>query len=408
MPALRPHPLPRRSAERGGLKPFALLYVALCALLYVAAFPILLFLRFKPKYRRSIPARFFGRDNPPFAPNGLWFHACSVGETRALKPLLDVLKTHEIRISTITQTGQTVAKSYNAEVRYLPFELFMPWWARPQKALVVLEAEFWYLLFAAAKAKGAKVILLNARISERSFPKYRKMRWFYRRLFALADKTFCQSNEDKTRLEALGAVNVEVLGNIKLARKIEATERYAKPPGETIIAASTHEGEEALIFDAFMQHRAEHPDSRLIVVPRHPERFDAVWEFLRQKSTHLDCVRWSYDKRLDADIVLVDAMGELNNIYAVSDIAVLGGAFKTDVGGHNPLEPAHFGCRLITGKHFFNQRELMRYVDHAQSVEPGDIAEALNAARTMPPAEITGGFDLGRIADYLNRLEEQP
>lgn len=388
------------------MKPFALIYFTLGALLYTLALPLLLFMRFKPKYRESIPARFFLRNTPPFSPGGLWFHACSVGETRALKPLIESLKRADIRISTITQTGQNVAKSYDAETRYLPYELFMPWWVRPQKALVVLEAEFWYLLFAAAKAKGAKVVLLNARISERSFPRYRKMRWFYRRLFALADKVFCQSEADKIRLEALGANDVEVLGNIKLAQRIDATAHYEKPAGETIVAASTHEGEEANILEAFMQYRTAHPDTRLIVVPRHPERFDAVWQLLQRRSGPLSLSRWSVSPALDADLVLIDTMGELNNIYAVSDIAVLGGAFKTDVGGHNPLEPARFGCRLITGRHFFNQRELMRYVEHVQVVEPDDLADALENARTMPPAAITGGFDLQRIADYLNRLED--
>lgn len=386
------------------MKPFTLLYFTLSLLLYVAALPFLLLLSLKSKYRESIPARFFLRRTPPFSPGGIWFHACSVGETRALKPLLEPFETVKVRISTITQTGQKVAAGYGCEHRYLPYELFLPWWVKPQRALVVLEAEFWYLLFAVARAKGAKVVLLNTRISERSFPKYMKMRWFYRRLFAHTDKIFCQSAEDKARLKALGAANIDVIGNIKLSQSIGTTKSYRKPAGTTIVAASTHEGEEALILDAFMQYKARHPQSRLLVVPRHPERFDAVWQLIGQTAPELAAARWSRfgDKALhENDIILVDAMGELNNLYAISDIAIVGGAFKEDVGGHNPLEPAHFGCRTLTGKHYFNQRELMRYVDHVGIVENSDLAPALLAADTLRPAAINGGVDLQPFFDYL-------
>jgi 3-deoxy-D-manno-octulosonic-acid transferase len=391
------------------MKPFTLLYFILGAVLYVAALPLLAALAFKRKYRESIPARFFLRRNPPFTPGGIWFHACSGGETRALKPLLDRLRPGEVRISTITQTGQKVAEGYGTEHRYLPYELFLPWWVRRHAALVVLEAEFWYMLFTVARARGAEVILLNARISERSFPKYRRLGWFYRRLFAQVHRVYAQSDADRERLEALGARHVEVIGNIKLAQTIEATRRYDKPAGETIVAASTHEGEEEAVLDAFLHYRASHPEARLLVVPRHPERFDAVWELVREKGAGLKLGRWSETGASaleDGDIVLVDAMGELNNLYALSDTAVLGGAFRDDVGGHNPLEPAHFGCRIVTGRHFFNQKELMRYVEPVHVCEPDALADALETARGMEPARITGSVDLGPVIEHLNTLTE--
>ncbi|UFS63022.1 lipid IV(A) 3-deoxy-D-manno-octulosonic acid transferase [Sulfurimonas sp. HSL-3221] len=389
------------------MKPFSLIYFLLSALLYVAALPLLLLFSLRSKYRESLPARFFLKGNPPFTPGGIWFHACSVGETRALKPLLAPLSPEEVRISTITQTGQDVARGYGSEHRYLPYELFMPFWVKPQRALVVLEAEFWYLLFAVARARGAKVVLLNARLSERSFPRYLKLRWFYRRLFARVDKIFCQSAADKARFEQLGASNIEVIGNIKLAQSVTTTKTYAKPEGETIVAASTHEGEEAMILEAFRARHAEHPDSRLLVVPRHPERFDAVWELLHGQCDGERIARWSTDGGIDAlgehPVVLVDAMGELNNLYAISDIAVLGGAFKADVGGHNPLEPAHFGCRTLSGSHFFNQRELMRYVDNIAVVENDALTEALLHAEGLRPASINGSVDLQPFFDYLTK-----
>lgn len=385
------------------MKPFDLFYFFVAALLYLLALPFLVPLSFKAKYKASIPARFFLRGNAPFREKGIWFHACSLGEARALKPLLERLQDETINITTITQTGQAEAGKYQAAVRYLPYELFLPFWIKEQKYLVVLEAEFWYLLFAAARAKGAKVVLVNARMTERSFPKYRRLGWFYKRLFAHVEKIFCQSEADKRRFEALGATNIEVIGNIKLAQEIRATASYAKPEGETIVAASTHEGEEETILDAFLAYRKTHP-ARLVVVPRHPERFDTVWKMIcGVQREGLTLSRWSEEKELEADIVLVDAMGELNNLYAIGDVAILGGAFREDVGGHNPLEPAHFGCKIITGKHAFMQKELFKYVSNVQEVESRGILQALENAEHMPASSVDEKVDLESIISYLKQ-----
>ncbi len=380
------------------VKAFTLAYALFALLLYAAALPLIILYTFKHKYRASIPARFFLWKNRPFERDGVWFHACSLGEVRALKPLIERLDDTPLRISTITHTGYAEALKYDAQTRYLPYELFLPFWVRPQKILIVLEAEFWYLLFAVAASRGCKVVLLNARISERSFPKYMKLRWFYARLLAYADTIYCQSAEDKMRFEALGAKNIEVVGNIKLAQKIEKTKVYEKPEGEVIVAASTHEGEEAVVIDAFVRYRNVH-DARLIVVPRHPERFESVWKLMEAtaEAEELTLSRWSEVHNFASDMILIDAMGELNNIYAISDVAVLGGAFKPDVGGHNPLEPAHFGCKIISGKHHFLQRELFKYVKNVQVVESEAIESALVNAQTLAPSTVDETIDLERV-----------
>ncbi|MBU1643195.1 lipid IV(A) 3-deoxy-D-manno-octulosonic acid transferase [bacterium] len=384
-------------------KPFTLLYFLIAVLLYFVALPLLVLFLFKTKYRESIPARFFLKDNPRFKKKDIWFHVCSLGEAKALKPVLERLEDREISISTITHTGHAEALKYSAEVRYLPYEIFLPFWIKKQNYLVVLEAEFWYLLFAVARAKGAKVVLLNARMTERSFPKYRKLRWFYKRLFARTDKIFCQSEADKRRFEMLGAGNIEVVGNIKLAQEVSATKMYTKPSSEVIVAASTHEGEEKAIFEAYLKYSEEHR-SKLVVVPRHPERFERVYELLSAMKKDVQTLsRWSEIEGLEADIILVDVMGELNNIYAISDVAVLGGAFRTDVGGHNPLEPAHFGCKIITGQHAFMQQELFRYVHNVQTVEPTEIAAALEKARSMNGAFVDEKIDLESIIRYFKQ-----
>jgi len=383
------------------MRPFTLLYFFLATILYIVAIPFLLLLSVKKKYRESIPARFFLWKNPRFKKDDLWFHVCSLGEARALAPLLERLEKRELSISTITHTGHAEATKYEAEVRYLPYEALLPFWITRHRYLVILEAEFWYMLFAVAKARGSKVVLLNARMTERSFPKYMKLRWLYRRMFERVDKLFCQSEADKKRFEALGAKNIEVVGNIKLAQKIAKTENYDKPACEVIVAASTHADEEELIVEAFLEYQKERP-SKLIVVPRHPERFDAVYALLHElKDEGVSLSRWSERKDFEADIVLIDAMGELNNIYAISDVAILGGAFREDVGGHNPLEPAHFGCKIITGKHAFMQQELFKYVHNVQEVASDEVLEALKRVEGMERSYVEEKIDLESIIRYL-------
>jgi len=371
--------------------------------LFLVALPLVVYLAFKSKYKESIPSRFFLFKNPSFIKtNAIWFHVCSLGEARALKPILELIKSEEVVITTITQTGQTEAKRYDAEVRYLPYEMFLPLWFKKQKLLIVLEAEFWYLLFAVARARGTKLVLLNARISDKSVKKYLQLSWFYKKLLDNVDTIYAQSEVDKNRFIALGGRNIEVIGNIKLAGEIKHTQEYEKSQTLTIVAGSTHESEEKSVLAAFIEYRREH-SSKLIVVPRHPERFDDVYMLLEEaaKDNGLTLSLFSKNNNFDADITLVDMMGELNNVYKISDIAILGGAFRDDVGGHNPLEPAHFGCKIITGKHFFHQKELFKYVHHVQYVEQTEIYEAINKAKDLPESMVEETIDLKPIVSKI-------
>jgi len=374
--------------------------------LYLLALPLLITLSFKSKYRQSIPSRFFLFNNPRFEKdNGIWFHVCSLGEARALKPIIELLKDKEIKITTVTHTGQAEAKKYDAEVRYLPYEMFLPFWMKKEKLLVVLEAEFWYMLFVAAASRGTKVVLLNARISEKSAKKYLQLSWFYQRMLANVEIIYAQSEADKNRFLALGAKNIEVIGNIKLAGEIKKTKVYEKLECEVIVAGSTHPSEEESVLKSFIEYRKQENSAKLIVVPRHPERFNDVWQLMNSYAdkNSLSISRFSEKTDFETDLVLVDAMGELNNIYAISDIAILGGAFRDDVGGHNPLEPAHFGCKIITGKHFFHQKELFKYVHHVQYVESDEIHKALVASRDLPPSMVEQIINLEPV---INKIKE--
>lgn len=142
-------------------------------------------------------------------------------------------------------------------------------------------------------------------------------------------------------------------------------------------------------------------------MPRHPERFESVYELMQQfaNSEGLSLSRFSQTQSFESDMILCDLMGELNNLYAVSDIAILGGAFREDVGGHNPLEPAFFGCKIITGKHFFHQKELFKYVHHVQYVESQEIEAALLKAQTLPPSMVEEQIDLEPIVQKIVEIK---
>jgi 3-deoxy-D-manno-octulosonic-acid transferase len=374
--------------------------------LYIIALPFLVYISFKQKYKESVPARFFLFKNSRFtSQNGIWFHVCSLGEAKALKPILDLLESKNIKITTITHTGQAEAKKYDAQVRYLPYEMFLPFWINKQKFLVVLEAEFWFMLFTVASFKKTRVILLNARISEKSVEKYLKFAWFYKKFFNKVETIYTQSDIDKNRFLALGARNIEVIGNIKLSAKITKTKEYKKPNAEVIVAGSTHDTEEESVLKAFVEYKKHH-DSKLIIVPRHPERFDSVYKLMQEYSqkSNLSLARFSQTKEFKEDMILIDVMGELNNIYAISDIAILGGAFVDGIGGHNPLEPAFFNCKIISGKFFHDQKELFKYVHHVQFVQADEIQKALVKAKELPPSMVEEKIDITPVLNKLNNI----
>ncbi len=339
-------------------------------IVYILAIPFLVFLSFKQKYKESIPARFALFKNPPFEKEGIWFHVASFGEVRSLKPIISRLDGVK-NISTITGTGFNEAKNLTKHSRYLPYELFLPFWIKKQKALVVSEAELWYGLFYIAKKRGIKTYLINARISDNSYKNYLKFAFFYKKIFANIDMIFAQSEKDKKRLLELGAKNIIVNGNIKAFQEIEVTRVFEKPSASAITFASTHKGEEELILENLSFEKGQ----KFIIVPRHPERFDEVDKLLKTYSQKFGVTyhRFSEKDDFDSDIVLVDAMGELINIYAISDIVILGGSFVKGVGGHNPLECAHFGCKIISGEYIFNQEALFCLVDGIKIVKVKDI-----------------------------------
>ena len=379
-------------------KLFFFFYSFVSILIYVSTLPFLLLFSFKTKYRRSIPARFFLWNNPPLKADGIWFHSCSFGEAKAIEPLAEALPQEALRMSTTTQTGFDAISQYTEESRYLPFEPLLFLWMKPQKVLVVMEAEFWYLLFALARRRGARTLLINARMSDRSFPKYRKMAWLYRQIFRHIDEVYAQTSQDRERLELLGARNVTVTGNIKLSTLPSPAKALTKPEGLLLCGASTHEGEEGLVLEAYLALKEQEGDVRLLLVPRHPERFDKVVQMAEVfAGLHgLSMQRYSRDDRLKGDIVVVDVLGELVNLYAISDIVILGGAFEP-IGGHNAAEAAQFGCKIISGKHYFNQRDIFEAVEGIAVVEASNLSKRLLQHGMLKPARIKARTDITPI-----------
>ena len=351
------------------------------------ALPFLLLFSFKDKYKISIPKRFFLYKNSPFKSKAIWFHVCSFGEAISLKPLIAKID-EEINISVTTTTGYNAAKKYKAEVRFLPFESLLPFWVNKQRVLVVSEAELWYMLFFMAKKRGAETILINARISDNSYKSYVKFSWFYKRIFSYIDIVFAQSDKDKARLLEIGAKEVIVTGNIKAYGDIKTTRDFEKPQQEVITLASTHTGEEKLLLEHINYH-----DKKILVVPRHPERFKEVGELLAifAKEKGLSFHKFSEREDFLSDVIMIDKMGELINIYAISDMVYLGGSFVKNVGGHNPLEPATFGCKIISGKHIFNQHSLFNLVDNINVIE---LWEMQDTEREASPTHINAKVDI--------------
>ena len=383
---------------------FFFLYSVATFLIYFITLPFLLLFSFKSKYRRSIPARVFLWKNAALKSGGIWFHSCSFGEAKAIKPLVDALPQESLRMSTTTQTGYEVISSYTKESRYLPFEPLLFFWMKSQKVLVVMEAEFWYLLFALAKKRGARTMLINARMSDRSFPKYQKIAWLYRQIFKYIDEVYAQTEIDKERLELLGANNVTVTGNIKLSMLPQPTRKLVKPEGMLVCGASTHEGEEVWILEAYLALKKQEADVKLLLVPRHPERFDKVAQLSENfgKAHGLSVQRYSENRKIQSDIVVVNVLGELVNLYAISDLVILGGSFEP-VGGHNAAEAAQFGCKIISGKHYFNQKDIFSAIEGIAVVEVSNLSKRVLQHGLLKPAKIKVRTDITPILHSIEK-----
>ena len=383
---------------------FYYLYLTVATIVYIVAIPFLVIFSFKLKYRQSIPARFFLKNSRPLASDGVHFHVCSFGEAKAIAAVAKHIDSSKVRFSATTNTGFNTIKEYSKEARYLPYELFLPFWIKRQKALVVFEAELWYMLFALNKKKGAKTFLINARISEKSYKSYLRFKWLYKHIFKNIDAVYAQSYDDARRLKTLGAKHIKVNGNLKFFNLATPNKMYNKNYDLVVCAASTHEGEEELILKAFLELK-DIENAQLVVVPRHPERFDKVAKICEKLAlkNSLSFSRYTNSRDFNTDIVLIDMMGELVNAYAISDIVILGGAFA-NIGGHNAAEAAQFGCKIISGVNYFNQKDIFKSIDGIEVVEESKLVQTLLNHSDLMHCKIDTNSKIDELVEDINSV----
>lgn len=365
---------------------FGILYDFCLFLLSLAALPIVLWQRFRfGKYKNSLSQR-LGLRLPSFMKQEgekvIWIHTISMGETRAVIPFFQKLKIEypnaKIVVSSITETGHQEAKKSmpGADVHfYLPldFSWVMKKLMRRIKpdVVVLIESDFWYQFLLQAKKMGAKTLLINGKLSERSFRRFSKVRFFFARLLACLDKLCVQSAEYAKRFELLGEdpSRVVVTGNIKLdatfpiltdEEKLIFRKQLGIGLSDPVVAiGSSHAPEEEIILNALEPFWNKHPSAKLLLVPRHPERFAEVETLLKNKGISYSL----YSKRHEdlnphARVILIDAMGALIKCYQISDLAIVCGSYTEKVGGHNIFEPILLGVPVFFGPHMFSQRDL--------------------------------------------------
>jgi 3-deoxy-D-manno-octulosonic-acid transferase len=340
-----------------------------------------------------VPARLTRRAGSQ-AGRVIWVHAVSVGEVAAVSGLVEQMRRrfpgYRVLVSTTTDTGQELARKRFGEdnVFYFPMDLgfaIRPYLEALRPELVVLaETEFWPNFLRLAHV-GARIAVVNARISDRSWPRYRRFRWALRRMLAHVDLFLAQTPEDSARLQSIGAEagRVQVTGNLKFDVSLPASPAIveslrlslaAERAGPVLVCGSTVEDEEPPLLKAFENLRVGHPRAVMILAPRHPERFDDVAILLQQLGIpSFRRSQWQGES-LAGGVLLVDTIGELAALYALADIAFVGGSLVPR-GGHNIIEPAQHGVAIVTGNHTENFRDIVALFQSRDAVRIVGLSE---------------------------------
>jgi 3-deoxy-D-manno-octulosonic-acid transferase len=389
---------------------YRLLYSVLCYLII----PIALFRLFwrsikLPKIRQHWKNRlgFIKLEHSP----RIWLHAVSVGETIAAKPLIESLllqyPSHKLLVTNTTATGYAVTiKSFGDRVEhcYFPYDLngavFRFLKNVNPTLLIIMETEIWPNLLHHCKRSNIPVIVANARLSERSTKKYLKILPLIKETLNCVNIIACRSNKDSDHFRQLGATpsHVEVVGNIKfdvsdqtsststllLKNQFIETRKF-------LVAASTHSGEDELILSCFTKLKEHHHDLVLVLVPRHPERFDQVFSLCNDSGYIVQRRSTATVFTNECEIILGDSMGEMDYWYSSADIVFLGGSL-VKTGGHNPLEASLFGVPVVSGPAIFNFDDVYEILCEANvawvedSIE--DVTSRIKALLERPEAEI--------------------
>lgn len=414
-----------------------LLYILLAYLLTPIACGIQLGRGFQDRsYWRNFRERFgFGRSIP--GGRAIWVHAVSVGEVQAAVALVRSLRRRydgvPLVLTTVTTTGAERARAifgHDVDVRFIPYDLpgaVRRFLRRIQPCVaIILETELWPNLYATCGRRRIPLVLASARISPRSVGRYRLLARLFRETLSHGIMIAAQSEADAERFRAIGASpeRTYVTGNIKFdftlpenVRELGAALRARHAPGRCVwVAGSTHPGEELQLLDAQRRLLAAGIDALLILVPRHPNRFDQVAALLTKASVPF--VRHSSGVVAGGrcSVLLGDTLGELVSLYAAGDVAFVAGSM-VPIGGHNLLEPAALGMPILTGRYNFNSEDIAQLLIDAGAAEvvSDSAALALSLQRLLhdPPlraaigqkARATLDANRGSLARLLKLLE---
>lgn len=367
----------------------------------VALFLLILFclpyglyqLLFKGKYRKSLKNR-LGFDLPSSKSPSIWLHMVSVGETRSILPLYEKLKKTSpntpIFLSTITETGLAEARrSFKGAAGYfiLPFDF--PWAMRRlckklrPKLLLLSEGDLWFSMLRSARKEGAKIALVSAKLSEKSYKRFSKVPFFAKALFGTLDCVCAQNELYAERLRHFSP-KVSVTGNLKLdaeppllsaQKKEELQKKLQIKEGDTVVTlGSTHLGEEELLLSLLLPL----PIDKILLVPRHPERFERVFASLPPGSGRFSAPLSGREK-----VILIDTMGQLTNCYKLCKLAIVCGSFVPGIGGHNILEPIQAHIPALFGPYMQTQEELVDLVLGAKAGVQLDPEELQKTVRTL-------------------------
>lgn len=351
-----------------------------------------------PAYRQRQAER-FGRVPDAVRQGPIWFHTVSAGETIAAAPLIaqlaDNFGTTPFLVTTMTPTGseQVLARlSGRVDHCYAPYDFGFAvkrFYQQVQPQLLVLmETELWPNLIAQAHARQIPVLLVNARLSERSASGYRRVGSLTRRMMRQISFIACQSEAHQQRFISLGASpdKVEALGSVKFDVALPAdAQQQSAALAQTLgvagrpvwLAASTHPGEEEIVLSAFAQLRQSHPQLQLILVPRHPHRADQLEQLVQRRGFSVQ--RQSAARQGMVDVLLGDVMGTLLQLYGLSDVAFVGGSL-VDMGGHNPIEPALYGVPIVSGPQQYNFADVFAQLQEVDAVVTVADAQQLAAS----------------------------
>ncbi len=313
----------------------------------------------------------------------IWFHAASIGESVSILPILNEWGKQrpqdQILVTTVTKTSAKIMQDRMPKGcihQYVPFDLhhwvcrFLDHWA--PKKLIVVESEFWLNMILESHNRAIKIYNINGKLSDASFKFWTKYKFLAQHIFPKFLYIFAQSTTDETRYLAVGAKNIDALPNLKYAAApLPFNEENLKRLTKTCldrkiwVIASTHAGEEKIICEWHHKLKAHHPNLLTIIIPRHTERSNAIVQLIVAHNLKATIRSQNSTISKNADIYIVDTLGEVGLFYALSPLVLIGGTLVDGIGGHNPIEPGLLGCHVVLGPYSYKLRQIKENLQDA-------------------------------------------